>query len=205
MAEAGKAPTVKLLCGMIGARKEWFDPALAALVGAFGPADLLGDIMNFDFTHYYDDEMGSPLYRRFVSFDRLVGPEALVEAKLLTNQVEREFAARLARLAPGALSDAELAALSGQEPPPAVPKRPINLDPGYIEPSKFVLASMKNFSHRLYLGRGVYGEVTLQFHKGRWDPLPWTFPDYASGRYHPFLTAVRDRLRQQMPAKEARG
>ena len=195
MAEAGKAPVVKFICGMIGTRKEWFDEARRALVGALGETDLISDIMDFDFTHYYDAQMGSPLFRRFVSFERPAGPEALIEAKLLTNEIEREFAARLGSLAPGAVPDVDLARLSGKEIPPPSPRRPINLDPGYVESSKLVLASMKNFSHRLYLGRGVYGEVTLLYHKGRWDALPWTFPDYASGRYHPFLTAVRDRLR----------
>ena len=60
---------------------------------------------------------------------------------------------------------------------------------------------MKNFSHRIYLGRGVYGEVTLMFRKGRWEALPWTFPDYASCRYDSFLTEVRGRLR----ARAAKG
>ncbi|MCP4534749.1 MAG: DUF4416 family protein, partial [Delftia sp.] len=74
------------------------------------------------------------------------------------------------------------------------PDRPINLDVGYVEPSKLVLASMKNFSHRIYLRDGVYAEVTLMFRKGLWEPLGWTFPDYRSGRYDAFLTAARDSL-----------
>jgi len=60
-----------------------------------------------------------------------------------------------------------------------------------------VLASMKNFSHRIYLVRGVYAEITLRYHKGAWEPQAWTFPDFASGRYDEFLSAVRERLRQQ--------
>ncbi len=172
MAEAGKPAAVKLLCGMISARVELFDAALEALAGRFGPVDVLSETMPFDFTHYYDLQMGSPLYRRFAGFERLIDPAALVEAKLATNAIEAEFAARG----------------GGQ------PARPINLDPGYVESSKLVLASMKNFSHRIYLARGVYGEVTLMYHKGRWDGLAWTFPDFASARYHPFLSSVRQRL-----------
>lgn len=76
--------------------------------------------------------------------------------------------------------------------------RPINLDVGYVDESKLILASMKNFSHRIYLSQGVYAELTLMYHKGRWDALGWTFPDYASGRYHNFLTQARDRLRQHL-------
>jgi len=64
-----------------------------------------------------------------------------------------------------------------------------------VEPAKLVLASMKHFAHRIYLGRGVYAEVTLLWSRGRWRPLEWTFPDYASGRYDAFLSAARDALR----------
>ena len=70
-----------------------------------------------------------------------------------------------------------------------------------MDSSKLVLASMKDFSHRIYLGRGVFAEVTLMFHKGAWEVLPWTFPDYASGRYDPFLTAARRHLREQLAAE----
>ena len=197
MARASTPPSVKLICGMISARKDLFDEAMSLLVQAFGDADGASEIMAFDFTHYYDDQMGRPLWRQFASFERLVSPDVLVEAKLTANAIERQFAARMANLSVGDLSAAQLAALSGKSPPAPAPARPINLDPGYVEASKLVLASMKNFAHRLYLGRGVYGEVTLMYHKGRWDALPWTFPDYASGRYHPFLTGVRDKLRDQ--------
>jgi hypothetical protein len=80
--------------------------------------------------------------------------------------------------------------------------RPINLDVGYITPAKLVLASMKNFSHRIYLRDGVYGEVTLLYRGRRWEALEWTFPDFASGRYDAFLSEARRRLRQE-PARES--
>jgi hypothetical protein len=173
VAEAIQPPEVKLICGMISADVALFDEAHKALTGVFGPTDIVSEVMDFDFTHYYDREMGSPLFRRFLSFAEPITPEALVEAKLMTNALECDFAAR-----------------RGGSPP-----RPINLDPGYIEHSKLVLASMKNFSHRIYIGKRVYAEVTLMYHKGRWDALPWTFPDFASPRYHDFLTTARDRLK----------
>lgn len=175
MAEATAPQPVKLICGMISSRIELFEQAQELLAEANGPVDVFSEVYAFDFTHYYDQEMGSPLYRRFVAFERPIPPDAVVEAKIATNAMEAEFAEMC----------------GGQ------PRRPINLDPGYIESSKLVLASMKNFSHRIYLGRGVYAEVTLMYHKGRWDALPWTFPDYASGRYGGFLTSARDRLRQE--------
>ena len=164
---------VKLICGMLSSRVELLDAAAGELSAAFGAVDLVGEVTDFDFTHYYDRERGAPLDRRFVSFAELLRADALADAKLRTNAVEADFARR---------GDAGSV------------RRPINLDPGYLEPSKLVLASMKNFSHRVYLSRGVYAEVTLLFARGRWQPLPWTFPDYRSGRYDAFLTAARQRL-----------
>jgi hypothetical protein len=178
MADVSEAPVVKLICGMISSRRELFDAAAEALARALGPIDHTSDVMPFDFTHYYDDEMGSPLYRRFVSFAEPVAADVLAEAKLRTNALEADFARRFG----------------------PVPRRPVNLDPGYVEPAKLVLASMKNFSHRVYLGRGVHAEVTLMYRHGRWEPLAWTFPDYASGRYDAFLTAARRRT--TAPASE---
>jgi len=179
MADVSEAPVVKLICGMISSRGKLFDAAAEELARAFGPIDHTSEVMGFDFTHYYDDEMGTPLYRRFVSFAEPVAPDVLAEAKLRTNAMEADFARRLA----------------------GPPKRPINLDPGYVEPSKLVLASMKNFSHRIYLARGVYADLTLMYRHGRWEPLGWTFPDYASGRYDEFLTAAR----RLMPAPSGEG
>ena len=170
MAQAGPAPKVKLICGMISSRESLFCQAQALLADRLGPCDIVSEVMDFDFTHYYDQEMGSPLYRRFVSFAGLRDADVLADAKLATNEMEQSFASA------------------------GGPQRPINLDPGYIEKSKLVLASMKNFSHRICLGRGVFAEVTMFYRHGTWEPLPWTFPDYASGRYFPFLGQVRASL-----------
>jgi hypothetical protein len=173
MAETCKPPAVKFICGMISGEVALFGQAVEALAAALGPAEALGEVVDFDFTHYYDAQMGSPLYRRFVSFAGPHRPDFLAEAKVRTNAIEAEFAA--ARCGAG-------------------PARPINLDVGYVELPKLVLASMKNFSHRIYLRDGVYAEITLMFRRGRWEPLPWTFPDFRSGRYDAFLSSVRDSL-----------
>ena len=85
--------------------------------------------------------------------------------------------------------------------PRAVP-RAINLDPGYVTESKLVLASAKGLSHRIYLARGVFAEVTLNYTHSQWQSNPWTFPDYASGAYDAFLTEVRSILRGQLGRKE---
>lgn len=199
MAQPSSPSPVKYICGMISARKDLLEQALTPLVELLGPADIVTDIMDFDFTHYYDAQMGSPLYRRFVAFANLDTPERLAAIKQATNQIEEQFAQRQG---PGTRDQGPETTQSGQSPVTLATPRPINLDPGYLESAKLVLASMKNFSHRIYLSGGVYAEVTLMYHKGRWDSLPWTFPDYASGRYHPFLTQARDRLREQLEQKE---
>ena len=174
MAQARQPDNVKLICGMISADAELFERAAYGLAGAFGPIDVISNVMPFDMTHYYDEQMGRPLLRMFVSFANLVSPDDLAGAKQKTNAIEADIAAHVAG--------------------PDRPGRPINLDPGYIAPSKLVLASMKDFSHRIYLRDGVYAEVTLLYHKGLWEPVGWTFPDYASGRYNAFLTEARTRL-----------
>jgi len=184
MAQAREANNVKLICGMISADRELFEQAEYELADALGPIDVISNIMPFDLTHYYDEQMGSPLWRMFVSFARPVSPAALADVKRRTNAIEADLAAR--------------------HRAPDDPPRAINLDPGYIEQAKLVLASMKNFSHRIYLRDGVYAEITLIYRKGAWEPLAWTFPDYASGRYEAFFTEARDHLTRHIDAEAGR-
>ena len=176
MAQPKLPQPVKLICGLIAANRGDLDAARALLADAFGPIDLTSEVWPFNLTDYYADEMGSPLLRQFVAFERLVTGDVLAEAKLRTNAMEADFAARAS----------------------AGAARPVNLDVGYVTPAKLVLASMKDFAHRIYLTGGVYAEITLQFREGAWRALEWTFPDYASGRYDAFLTEVRDRLNQAL-------
>jgi hypothetical protein len=111
-----------------------------------------------------------------VSLDQLVYPGDLARIKHQTNALEQDMAREL------------------DYPTP----RPINLDPGYIEPSKLVLASTKNFSHRIYIGKNMYAEVTLIVDKGQWCALRYTFPDYRQSHYYAFFEQVRQRLRTQL-------
>ena len=173
MAKVNQPEPVKLICGMIAPQSDIFAMAVESLTVMFGPTDLVSEVMSFEFTHYYDRQMGSPLFRIFVAFERLCYGDQLAEAKLRTNELELQLADKF--------SDG--------------PARPINLDPGYVAQSRLILASMKNFSHRIYLWMGVYAEITLMYQSGKWQSLPWTFPDYASGRYDDFLTAARNSLR----------
>ena len=179
MAKPGGPPVIKLICGMISAQRDLFDEAAAEMSKSFSPVDIKSEVMDFDLTDYYDRQMGAPLYRQFVSFAGQADPASLARVKLRTNEIEAEFARRFEAVS-----------------------RPINLDPGYVGSSKLVLASMKSFSHRVYLDLGVYAEVTLLYRSGRWEELEWTFPDYASGRYDAFLIAARDGLRSAAKNEE---
>jgi hypothetical protein len=174
---------VKLFVGMLSAWADAFVDAEAALVEALGPVDLRSDLFAHEFTEYYRDEMGHPLVRLFVSFERLVPPGQLAAIKRLTNEIEDRMAAE------GAW--------------PVL--RPMNLDPGYIAPSKLILASTKDYSHRIHLHDGIYAEVTLLYVRGRWQELPWTYPDFRTAAYHDFFDRVRERLmHERRPAAKAR-
>lgn len=168
---------VKLFSGILTSRPELVADAEQELARRFGPVDLRSEPFPFDSTSYYDEEMGTPIFRSFVGFAELVEPSRIAAIKIETNDLEERVAQRCA------------------EAP-----RPLNLDPGYIEQGKVVLASTKNYSHRILVSEGIYAEVTLHFQRGAWQIFPWTFPDFKSGRYHEFFYALRriynDQLRQ---------
>jgi hypothetical protein len=160
---------------MLAVSRELLDQASAAAAEQFGPIQLASDDMPFTWTDYYADQMGAELHRRLIAFEGLRNPAGLADWKLATQEIEHRFAAR----------------------PDVESYRPINLDPGYLTEAKLVLASLKNFAHRVYLRDGVFAEVTMLYRDGGWSSLPWTFPDYGSGQYDVFLTRVRDALRRE--------
>lgn len=184
MAEIGSPPDVKYICGMLSARRDLLTRCAQEVSRVLGPVESVSEVIAFDFTDYYRDQMGPDLWRQFISFTGLGDPGRLAEIKRATNEIERRLA----------------------DESPDGPPRPVNLDPGYVELAKLVLASMKNFAHRVYLRDGVYAEVTLLYREKRWQALPATFPDYASGRYFPFFSNVRESLRKEVaPRMEAGG
>lgn len=168
---------VNLIIGMLTSIEELFDVAEAALEKEFGAIDLKSDIIPFIFTDYYQAEMGDNLQRRFFAFDKLIMPDRLADIKLWTIRFEEDLANK--RKYPIS--------------------RPINLDPGYISEAKLVLASAKDFSHRIYISKGVYAEVTLKYlSDGQYEPLPWTFPDYKTQQYQQFFLRVRGLYREKL-------
>ena len=150
-----------------------WQPVLAGLAGRFGPVEIAYPATPFIHTAYYNDELGVPLVRRLLCFAGLVPQEALGGAKQATNALED----RLAR-------------------PDG--RRRVNLDPGLLTCERFVLATGKNFTHRIYLGDGIFGDLTLVFQAGSWQTLPWTFPDYAAPDMLARLTDIRCRYRRDL-------
>jgi hypothetical protein len=166
---------VKFFTGVLTSIPELVPRAEERLAAQFGAVDLRSPQFIFDKTHYYDEEMGSPIYRCFLSFEKLMEPSEIAAVKIKTNELESEFAAGYPDLL-----------------------RPINLDPGYLEQSKIVLASTKNYYHRILISDGIYAEVTLHFEDGAWRTFPWTFPDYKTDHYHQFFTSLRHLYRDQL-------
>lgn len=176
MARPRAPQPVKLICGLLGADLGLLRRARQLLTRRFGPADLESDIWPFARTDYYQEEMGPDLKRLFLSFDGLTPPDALAGIKLETNAIEAQIAEQCSGLGFA---------------------RPVNLDPGYVDLAKLVLATTKDRSHRIYIGQQMYAEVTLHFVEGRWQTWPWTYPDYRQAHYHEFFRRVRERLREQ--------
>ena len=155
----------KLVIGLFMKEKALLPHLTASLCDAFGPVDLVSPWFSFDYTSYYEPEMGAPLFRRILAFQNLIPQEALSGIKLQTNALE--------------------AAHSRGD------HRDVNIDPGYLLLSRFVLATGKNFAHRIYIGQNIYADLTLTYAKGGFQTLPWTYPDYASPEVRDFLLQVR--------------
>jgi len=181
MGEARAARPVNLICGALSAREDWIAEARRRLERALGAVDLESELWPFDFTDYYAHETGRPLVRRFFSFRDLVGPETLASAKLTTNGLEKVLACELAE----------------------APERPVNLDPGYVALDKLVLATTKDYGHRVYLGDGVYAESTLRWRDGAFEPWEWTYPDYRTDHYRAFFARVRALYSAKLARAEA--
>jgi hypothetical protein len=168
MAKIRNVTPVKLIAGMIGRGGEIFPEALAPLESRCGPVDFQSEFIPFDFTGYYEKEMGPSLLRRFYSFQNLIDPGDLPELKIETNRIEDE------------LCDRETG------------RRRINIDPGYVALSKLVLATTKERPHRIHIGRGIYAEVTLQYQGSSFSPWDWTYPDYRTETYISIFNRIRD-------------
>jgi len=146
------------------------EPAIALLARELGEIDRVGRAIDFSFTRYYEEEMGEGLVRLFFYARSLLDPARLPRIKLLTNEVEQCLARGHNRV--------------------------VNIDPGLLCESRFVLATTKDSSHRIPIGKGIYAEVTLVYERGEFRPLEWTYPDYRSPAYRGILKEMRGRYRK---------
>ena len=154
----------------------------------FGAVDYTSAELPFAFTHYYDRELGTPLVRRFVAFRELIDPQTLARIKTATNALENELRA---------CSPAAPPTPSGHDQPRPRMPRSVNLDPGLMSLSRFILASTKDSSHRVPLADGIFAELTLQYRRPCFRPLPWTYPDYRSEEVREVLLEIRGLLKAQ--------
>ncbi|MHB1293391.1 MAG: DUF4416 family protein [Anaerolineae bacterium] len=165
---------VKLVVPMLGLDQDLLAKAEEALSSAYGPIDYRSATLPFAYTNYYEAEFGAGLLRRFVAFRELIDPGRLAAIKRHTNSLEESWS--------------------------SAGRRRINLDPGYLTQAKLVLATTKNRAHRIYIGQGIFAEVTLMFRSGGVSALPWTYPDYRSPEYGDILLAIRRIYSEQIKA-----
>jgi hypothetical protein len=144
------------------------------LEAAFGPADYQSPALAFTFTDYYKQEMGDSISRCFMGFANAVQPDLLADIKIMTNAIEEGYRAA----------------------PPA--GRTVNLDPGLLSLSRFILATTKDNSHRIPLAKGIYAELTLRFTQKDFQVLPWTYPDYATREYRDILKEIREIYKEKL-------
>ena len=176
MGTAQTPQPVKLVISLLSGNPKRLDEAGSALSSIYGVVDFESDLLPFDHTGYYTPEFGPGLQRKIIAFEELIDPADLPAIKRQTNELERA-------VAPGKA-------------------RAINIDPGYISLGKLVLASTKDHAHRLYVGQGVYAEVTLTYQRGRFRPWPWTYPDYGSEGYCAMFGELRQRYKVQLRERE---
>jgi len=178
MGEIKEPKPVQLFCGVIFAPQAPLSGIKNALESAFGPVDFESAVFPFDFTDYYCGEMGAGLKRIFYAFDKLISPSAIVEAKIKTNEIESEYFDASQRGGEGG--------------------RTVNLDPGYVGLPKMILATTKDFFHRIYLRDGIYAEVTLNYKKPGFAPYPWTYLDFRTPEYLGYFNELRTRYKKKI-------
>jgi hypothetical protein len=171
-----KPDPIKIFCGLIG-REDAILEARGLLARVFGDIDLESAILPFDFTDYYTDEMGKDLARQWVAFRTLKERSYLALAKHEAVLIE------------------QVLSRDG--------RRSVNIDPGYVDDAQVVLATAKNFSHRIYIGRGYYAEVTLIYIHGAYKSLEWTYHDYKSPEGLRFFGKVRTLYHKQVRTPNA--
>ena len=137
----------------------------ACVLSVFGPPILKTEVFKFSHTDYYKKEMGENLCKYLVGYNLIESPNKLALYKRITIDIEM-LHCRLG-------------------------KRLLNIDVGYVAHEKVVLASTKNFTHRVYIDNGIYGDVQLMRRKNAYEYLDWTYADYKYGFVAQFFENMR--------------
>lgn len=169
-------PPVKLFAAITISDTALWSSILERFEKLYSGVDQQIDWYPFTHTNYYQEEMGENLSKRLIAFSELTFAEKLVDIKLASNNLEAEFS-----------QDG---------------KRRVNIDPGYLTASKIVLATTKDYSHRLYLGRGIFGDVHLWYRNHNYQATDWTYPDYKEPFVLAFFEEVRDKYMKQLAEYE---
>lgn len=169
MADISSSKPVKLFVGILSSDNTLLEEVEYLLAKRLGKVDIKSEIFPFDFTDYYKKEMGTNISKQFLCFKELINPEELSDIKIWTNELENEIKCN---------RKSDVA-------------RPINLDPGYLTHCNLILASAKDYYHRIHLQNGIYAEVTLFYQHEVFKNLPWTYPDFQTEEYKNFFLKVR--------------
>jgi len=172
MGRVSKEEAVKYVAGVLYPSDKLFDSVLSLFSSILGDVDFKSREVDFKFTDYYEKEMGRGLKRCFVSFEKRLKPSLLAEVKLKTNDVELRLSA------------------DG--------KRKVNIDPGYLDLSKLVVASTKDATYRICLNNGVFAQGMLYYEHGSFKPWRWAYQDYREGFSIAFFNKVREIYKEQL-------
>lgn len=163
---------VKLIIGFIFKEEGILNKTRFLLERQFGKIDFESQTLPFTHTDYYEKEFGRNLKRKFISFKKLILPQNLPKIKIITNIIEKKLSTQGSRT--------------------------INIDPGYLDLAKLVLASTKDYKHRIYLNQLIYAEVTLFYENKSFRPWEWTYPDYKTPEYIAIFNQIRNIYTQQI-------
>lgn len=168
---------VKLFLGMLSPEAGLFSECADLFSRQYGAIDMESEVMPWESSDYYQDEMGSAIYRKFIFFQKTLDPMQLPSIKRFSNTIEQRLLS---------------STFAGS--------RRINIDPGYVTEAKVVLASTKDFAHRVYIGDGIYAEVTLRYgsRERSFLPLDHTYFDFREKGYRDLFNRARDLLRVEL-------
>jgi hypothetical protein len=178
MAEVKPFTPAKLIIGIISSQDAIFARTEEAVTSIYGPIDLRSPAFPFDETDYYNKQMGKGLRRLFLSFSRFVPPESLSDIKIRTNVLEGEIKKSFS-----------------QE------SRVVNIDPGILTASALIMATAKDFAHRVPLRHGIYAHLELLFSRTGVKLLPWTYPDFKQEGYQGFFWDARQAYLRQLKGR----